>query len=688
MQPDDGATITLEPVIVPDVGTEATFVIMEISYIEMVNPTGLFALVPADEVNEFSHLAVRVRYTVLEPDPLTNHPRLLVEAQPVDPETAAALDDRLWEGIYLLTPDGVEQESGSHIPPEYADLVRPYWLVDWTMALAEDVPTEPIQPGTEWSSNRVMDIEGLPLSSMPLSIVGEFNDWVELPTGELAALVTESLFDEGTVEGHEFAPGVFATVAYSLMGGNDYWLIPGAFPHQADSYLIGEMTFTIDPALTGTGGLSGSFELQFYYETMAVPDTLGFDWTDAGTGVEFAALEIELGQVITGTLRPESLRLGDDTAAELYAFWGQEGDEIRIRLESSDFDAYLFLLDDNESVIVSDDDSAGGTNAEIIHVLPYTGEYFIIVNSYYVDEYGDYTLGVLSMDAPTTDPVLIPGLPHRGRLDRSTSFQFEDGTFADFYTFYGVAGQEVTVHLESNDFDAYLILFDDTDTVIEDDNSGGGTNAFIRYTLPYTGNYYVVANTYQAGELGEYTLTLRVVGGAAADLAEVIALLEHWYGGTGSTEELIRLDEVLTELLGEVQQRLPLQIANAQFVSEEPLAYGMYAKHEDHRFRTGETIWVYVEPKNYGAQWDGELYRIHVAADVYLLDADGNIVVEQMDILQGIFDSVHYNKEIYLNFHFALQDDFPSGDYVWLIVVRDVITGESASVEMPFELYN
>lgn len=688
-QPSESTPITLEPILVPDVGTEATFIISAIQYTEMLNATGLFQLFTLDEANESSFLAVRVRYTVLEPDPVTGHPRLLAEAQPIDPETAQALDGRRWEAIYQLTPYSVEQESGSAIPSEYADLISPIWLVDWSLALAEDLPTGPIQPGTEWSSNPVLNAEHFPLGSTPLPVAGTFSAWVQLPTGEVAAHVAETLFDEGVVEGYDLGNGIFGDVEYALMGGNDYWLQPGGFPYQAESYLWGEMSLSFDPRTADAFGFTGSFTMQFYFEKTVVPDTLGFDGTDSGEEDASASLDLEIGQVVTGALHPDGLQLGDGTPAQVYAFWGHGGDEIRIRLESNEFDAYLFLLDDHESVIASDDDSAGGTNAEIVHVLPYTGQYYIIVNSYYAGEYGEYTLGLLPADLSVMDPVLVPGVPYHGRLDRITSFQFEDGTFADFYTFYGVAGQEVTILLESEAFDAYLILFDDTDTVIEDDDSGGGSNAFIRYTLPYTGYYYVVANSYYAGEFGEYTLTLNMASDIDTGIAQLVALLEKWRLGTASDEELAAMEVFLTELLAEVQQQLPLRVENVRLLVQPPLGYGMYDVREGNRFRIGETMWIYLEPKNYGAEWDGQQYRMQLAADVYLLDPGGNVIFEQLDILEGVIHSAHHNQELFLVIDLTLSEESaPAGNYAWRIVVRDVITGDSASVEVPFELYD
>src|SRR5690606_9372625 len=122
---------------------------------------------------------------------------------------------------------------------------------------------------------------------------------------------------------------------------------------------------------------------------------------------------------------------------------------------------------------------------------------------------------------------------------------------------------------------------------------------------------------------------------------------------------------------------------------QPPFGYGMYDVREDHRFRTGATVWIYLEPKNYGAEGDGRHYRIQLAADVYLLDAGGDVIFEQLDMLQGDIRSAHHNKELFLIIDLTLtEESVPAGNYAWRIVVKDIITGDSASVEVPFELYD
>ncbi|MEM9117467.1 MAG: PPC domain-containing protein [Cyanobacteria bacterium P01_F01_bin.56] len=86
-----------------------------------------------------------------------------------------------------------------------------------------------------------------------------------------------------------------------------------------------------------------------------------------------------------------------------------------------------------------------------------------------------------------------------------------DGSVYNVHEFSGQAGQEINILMTSSDFDAYLVLQGvDGQTIIENDDSGGGRNALLEIVLPRTGAYRVLANTYEAGSAGEYLLTVTV----------------------------------------------------------------------------------------------------------------------------------------------------------------------------------
>ena len=96
-----------------------------------------------------------------------------------------------------------------------------------------------------------------------------------------------------------------------------------------------------------------------------------------------------------GSVRPLVYKqFGDGTFMRVYTYHGKAGESVDIRLESPDFDAYLLLYSEDFEVLDQDDDSAGGTDSRIVHNLPYTGLYYIVVNTIFPDEEGEYTLWI------------------------------------------------------------------------------------------------------------------------------------------------------------------------------------------------------------------------------------------------------------------------------------------------------
>ena len=62
----------------------------------------------------------------------------------------------------------------------------------------------------------------------------------------------------------------------------------------------------------------------------------------------------------------------------------------------------------------------------------------------------------------------------------------------------------------AQDFDAYLQIWDaDGNSLVQDDDSGGGLNARATMTVPNDGRYQIIANSFNADAAGDYTLMVR-----------------------------------------------------------------------------------------------------------------------------------------------------------------------------------
>lgn len=100
----------------------------------------------------------------------------------------------------------------------------------------------------------------------------------------------------------------------------------------------------------------------------------------------------------------------------------------------------------------------------------------------------------------------------KGNLDRESHVLPVDNSYYDLYAFKGRAGQQISIEMSSNQIDSYLILLNSKDQELaQDDDSGEEQNARIVITLPEDGTYKLLANSYKAGESGEYELKIEKI---------------------------------------------------------------------------------------------------------------------------------------------------------------------------------
>lgn len=129
-------------------------------------------------------------------------------------------------------------------------------------------------------------------------------------------------------------------------------------------------TYKVVASARGSGG-TGGFRL-----TAGESQVIG----DLGT-LDPERRRVTLGDTVTGTLGATGARY-DDKPVQAWAFAGQAGQQVTITLESDEFDAYLYMTGPGLSSPLSDDDGAGGYNAQLTVTLPETGTYLIVASAF------------------------------------------------------------------------------------------------------------------------------------------------------------------------------------------------------------------------------------------------------------------------------------------------------------------
>jgi hypothetical protein len=104
---------------------------------------------------------------------------------------------------------------------------------------------------------------------------------------------------------------------------------------------------------------------------------------------------LTLGQTVNSELSADDQKLEDNSFYELWVFQGQAGSRVTITMRSGDFDAYLTIRDTAAEPLGNDDDSAGGTDAQVTVTIPANGRIAIVANSLGEGETGRYTLQIV-----------------------------------------------------------------------------------------------------------------------------------------------------------------------------------------------------------------------------------------------------------------------------------------------------
>lgn len=259
-----------------------------------------------------------------------------------------------------------------------------------------------------------------------------------------------------------------------------------------------------------------------------IPDTVAFD---AAAHPAVRELNAENDRA-SGTLDKGGPTRPDGQNIVLYTITGHAGQQLRLRLSSTDFDTYLRLSGPNGYLIADDDATGDGTNSQLTITLPADGTYHIGVSSYGAGENGAYALSV--GDAVATDIAALSSTPAaaagpaaaiamgatvNGTLARADGRRegASDGAYADQYVFSGRRGQRVRIDVTSTDFDPVAVLTPPGmhDPIENDDGADTGLNSRIDEVLPADGEYRLTVTSFTADSTGRYRVAVSPSAGPA-----------------------------------------------------------------------------------------------------------------------------------------------------------------------------
>jgi hypothetical protein len=338
---------------------------------------------------------------------------------------------------------------------------------------------------------------------------------IDLASDDFDPVLLLSGLDSTVVDVRHRGPGCGSRISMNFPGPGPYSVV--ANTSTSPTHQIGRYTLSL------TQGLKPLLP-----DDACTPGT----GSSSGTGTMH---QIQVGQAVNGSLTTADNLYRDTTYYQFWQFTTTAGSQLTVDLSSDDFDPYLivrgFRAADGRDSSSIDDDGGPGCSARVSTTFPTTGTYTILVNTTSTQKSttGNFTLSITrGLKAPVagdcgsntgtsgsqpgarTQGTITIGQSVQGQLAATDYLRSADTTYAQWWLLQGQAGQQVTIDLESEAFDAFVFLFGpglDNDGS-QDDDSGGSCNARLTVMIPQSGEYRVLVNTRGKYETGSYTLSV------------------------------------------------------------------------------------------------------------------------------------------------------------------------------------
>lgn len=229
---------------------------------------------------------------------------------------------------------------------------------------------------------------------------------------------------------------------------------------------------------------------------------------------------IEVGETVESDLEQSD---GNDPewndVAEPVEFDGEENDVVEVTMTSEVFDPYLVLeAPDGDVVAMNNDANASRPESDdsgaswIWRRLPQSGTYTIWAGSLAGDGIGAYSLSLAANAEASGEPdypTIEYGQVQNRQITDDSGWDPRFTYLSDPVAFQGSSGDAVTITMEAEDVDPFLVLEAPNGAILatNDDGAGGGDSE-IQQTLRADGRYVIWAGTRDGAATTSYTLSL------------------------------------------------------------------------------------------------------------------------------------------------------------------------------------
>ncbi|CAN1522101.1 Peptidase, C-terminal, archaeal/bacterial [Caulobacteraceae bacterium] len=233
-----------------------------------------------------------------------------------------------------------------------------------------------------------------------------------------------------------------------------------------------------------------------------------------------ATQAMRLGQNISGELRDGGARLtATDSLFNTYSIALRAGQKVNVKMDKegdANLDPLLeigLLTSAVFEALAKDDDGGQGLNARIKFTAPSDGTYIIRAMAGEPTQEGQYTVGVSDVPVSVVPPIPARaklGETIRGNLDANDPLR-NDSHYFDRYVFDGQIGETFEIAASADNFDIIVgarQIDRVDDDYASDDDSGGGTNAKLIYTVTTAGPQVIRVTTVEESAEGDYSLVI------------------------------------------------------------------------------------------------------------------------------------------------------------------------------------
>ena len=146
--------------------------------------------------------------------------------------------------------------------------------------------------------------------------------------------------------------------------------------------------------------------------------------------------------------------------------------------------------------------------------------------------------------------------------------------------------------------------------------------------------------------------------------------------------------KVTDEAAAHIWSWAPFHIQRLEFTENKTPGYGLYQiRAEGNRFKSGQSIYFYVEPKAYGFRnVSPDVVEFGLALDMYLTSTDGKVLWGKENFLSVTKRSHARNREFFLNITLTLTN-VPKGKYGIKLVFRDLVKKQSVDRRVNIEVH-